>query len=77
MNVDAMAGMVQGTPAQYNLTLLNQQMGSRLRNRQHIDFCEAFDFADSKIVRFFELRKSPTVVFVSYETELYLLEIKY
>ena len=65
MNVDAMAAMVQGLPAQYNLNLSNEQMGFRLRKRQHQEFCEAFSFRDSRIVQFLEQRKTPTMVLVS------------
>ena len=62
MDVDALAGMVQNLPAQYTLALLDRQLGFRLRNRQHDEFCKAFDYQDSKIVQFFELEKSPTVL---------------
>ena len=66
MNVEAMASMVEGLPARYTLNLLDQQLGFRLRNRQHEDFCKAFSFRDSKIIQFFELTKTPTVTQVSY-----------
>ena len=76
MDVEALAGMVQGSPQQYTMQLLDEQLGSRLRNRQHLDFCNAFDFLDSKIVQFFELRKSPTVVQVMPFNLLLLVELK-
>ncbi|KAI9799050.1 MAG: hypothetical protein M1833_004244 [Piccolia ochrophora] len=60
MDVENLATMVHNLPARYNLSLLDQQMGFRLRNRQHEDFCRAYDYRDSKIVQFFELKKSPT-----------------
>lgn len=65
MNVEAMASMVEALPARYTLNLLDQQLGFRLRNRQHEDFCKAFAYEDSKIVQFFELKKTPTVVQVN------------
>ena len=65
MNVEAMASMVEGLPARYTLNLLDQQLGFRLRNKQHEDFCKAFAYPDSKIVQFFELKKSPTLTQVS------------
>ena len=65
MNVEAMAAMVQDLPARYTLTILDQRLGFRLRNRQHEDFCKAFNFRDSKIVQFFESKLSPTVIQVS------------
>ena len=72
MNVEALASMVQDLPARYTLSLLDQQLGYRLRNKQHEEFCQAFDYKDSKIIQFFELRKSPTVVqvcrFIAFRT---------
>ena len=65
MDVEALATMIENMPARYTLNLLDQQLGHRLRNRQHQDFCKAFDFKDSRIIQFFELRKSPTVIQVS------------
>ena len=66
MDVEAMASMVEGLPARYILNLLDQQLGFRLRNRQHEDFCKAFNYKDSKIIQFFELTKTLTVIQVSY-----------
>ncbi|KAM0803761.1 hypothetical protein BDR22DRAFT_800723, partial [Usnea florida] len=62
MDVQAIANMVQNLPARYISALLNQKDGFRLRQRQHNDFCQAFDYKDSRIVQFFELEKSPTVI---------------
>lgn len=62
MDVEAIAAMVQHLPARYTSTLLDQQLGFRLRNRQHEEFCRAFDYRDSKIVQFFELQKTPTCI---------------
>ena len=61
MEVEAMAAMVGELPIRYTLNLLDQQLGFRLRSRQHEDFCKAFHFRDSRIVQFFELCKSHTV----------------
>jgi hypothetical protein len=36
-----------------------------VRLRLHDDFCDAFDFKDSAIARFYELEESPTVETVS------------
>ena len=65
MNVDALAAMVEQLPAHYTLSLLDQRLGFRLRDRQHEDFCKAFDYASSKIIQFFELKKSSTLQQVS------------
>jgi hypothetical protein len=65
MNVEALAAMVENQPARYNLSLLDENVGFRLRNKHHQAFCEAFDFPDSKIVYFFEQKKTPTVQQVS------------
>ena len=62
MDVEAIANMVQNLPARYISTLLDQKDGFRLRQRQHEDFCQAFDYKDSRIVQFFELEKTPTVI---------------
>lgn len=62
MDVEAIANMVQDLPARYISTVLDQQHGFRLRQRQHEEFCQAFDYKDSRIVQFFELEKSPTVI---------------
>ena len=67
MDVEAMAAMVGELPVRYTLNLLDHQVGFRLRSRQHEDFCKAFDFPDSCIVQFFELRKSHTVQEVSFK----------
>lgn len=62
MDTEALAAMVGDKPQRYDLSLINDQVGHRLRSRQHDDFCKAFDFKDSKIIQFFETRKTPTVV---------------
>ena len=61
MDVEAMATMIGDRPGRYTLNLLDQQLGYRLRSRQHDEFCQAFSFRDSHIVQFFELHKTPTV----------------
>jgi protein SERAC1 len=71
MNVEAMASMIGDLPARYNLNLLDQRLGFRLRMRQHETFCEAFAYKDSKIVQFFELRESPTVIKAGKSTRLF------
>ena len=58
MDVEAIAAMVQV----YISALLDQRDGFRLRQRQHDLFCKVFGYTDSKIVYFFELKKSPTVI---------------
>jgi hypothetical protein len=57
-----LAAMVRDNPQQYDLSLLNQEVGHRLRSRQHEEFCRAFSFKDSKIIQFFETRKTSTVI---------------
>ena len=61
-NVEAIASIVQDLPSRYISALLDQRDGFRLRQRQHEDFCKAFDYKDSKLMHFFELEKSPTVI---------------
>ncbi len=65
MDTDTLAAMIGDKPQRYDLSLLNQEVGFRLRNQQHEDFCKALDFKDSKIFQFFETKKTPTVVEVS------------
>lgn len=66
MDTEALAAMVGDKPQRYDLSLLNQEVGHRLRSRQHEDFCRALNFGDSKIIQFFETRKTSTVVEVSW-----------
>jgi hypothetical protein len=61
MNTLALAAMVDKKPQRYTLELLDENVGQTLRERQHMDFCEAFNFRDSRFVRFYELVASPTV----------------
>ena len=61
MNTTAMASMIENLPARFTLNLLDQNVGYRLRQQQHEDFCNAFNFIDSKVVQFYELRLSPTI----------------
>ena len=62
MDVKAIATMVSDLPSRYTKNMLDKQVESRLRNRQHGEFCKAFAFEDSRIDQFFELLQSPTVV---------------
>ena len=62
MNVEALASMVPKMPARYTLNLLDQQLGFALREKLHTEFCKTFNYSDSKIVQFYELEKSPTVI---------------
>jgi len=61
MDTEALAAMVGDRPQRYDLSLLNQEVGHRLRSRQHEEFCKAFGFEDAKIIQFFETRKTSTV----------------
>ena len=65
MDVEALASMVQNLPARYTMNLLDQHLGFRLRHSRHEEFCKVFAYKDSKIVQFFELKKSKTVILVS------------
>jgi hypothetical protein len=65
MDTAALAAMVGDRPQRYDLSLLDQEVGHRLRSRQHDEFCEAFDFKDSKVIQFFETKKTATVKEVS------------
>ncbi|VUC32123.1 unnamed protein product [Clonostachys rosea] len=57
MDTRALAAMVQGLPAsQFVVSSLDREVGNRLRQRQHLRFCKAFHFEDSKIIQFFETR---------------------
>ena len=62
MNVEALASMVPDLPAEYTLNILGQQLGYGLREKLHTEFCKKFDFRDSKIVQFYELEKSSTMI---------------
>ena len=62
MDTEALAAMVEGKPQQHDLALLDQEVGIRLRSRQHEDFCRALDFTDSKIIQFYETRKTSTII---------------
>lgn len=62
MDTEALAAMVGDKPHRYDLSLLDQKVGHRLRLRQHEEFCNAFDFVDSKIIQFFETKMTSTVV---------------
>ena len=61
MDVTALAAMVENLPSSYTLSLLDRTVGHQLRNRRQADFCEAFCFRDSKVVQFYETKKSPAV----------------
>jgi len=65
MDTAALAAMVGDRPQRYDLSLLDQEVGHRLRSKQHDEFCEAFDFKDSKVIQFFETKKTATVKEVS------------
>ena len=64
MDVEAIASMVGDLPARTTLHELDARIGQRLRLRQHLDFCEAFQFEDSVLARFYELHETPTVEMV-------------
>jgi hypothetical protein len=65
MDVEAIASMVGDLPARTTLHELDARIGQRLRLRQHTEFCEAFQFEDSVLARFYELHESRTVDKVS------------
>jgi hypothetical protein len=69
MDVTALASMVGHLPARTTLHELDHHIGNRLRHKQHREFCEAFNFKDSVLARFFELDGTPTVIRVSRESE--------
>lgn len=58
MDVQHLAAMVSNNPTQFTVRLLDREVGYRLRQRQHDDFCRAFPYTDSKIMQWFELRKT-------------------
>ncbi|KAF2655410.1 hypothetical protein K491DRAFT_778721 [Lophiostoma macrostomum CBS 122681] len=53
--------MIENPSARYTLVQLDQQVGFRLRKRQHADFRSAFHFEDSQVVHFFERDKTATL----------------
>ena|SRR5277367_2081522 len=61
MDVEALATMISDLPARTTLHDLDARIGQKLRNKQHQQFCEAFQFSDSTIVRFYELLDTQTV----------------
>jgi hypothetical protein len=65
MDVEALASMVQDMPARTTLDDLDKRIGHRRKRKLHSDFCEAFNFRDALIARFYELDESPTVIPVS------------
>ena len=65
MNVTAMISMIENLPSRFTLEQLDRDVGFRTRSRQHEEFCRMFYYRDSKIIKFFELLKSPTVCKVS------------
>ena len=65
MNVTALATMMCHLPSRTTLNDLDSRIGSRLRIKQHRDFCKTFDFTDATLARFFELHETPTVRKVS------------
>ena len=70
MEAEDLMAMIGDRPQRYNLSLLDRTIGHRLRNKQHQDFCDAFDFTDSKIVQFFETKKTSGVQWVVYGVSL-------
>jgi hypothetical protein len=62
MKTEALAAMVGDGPQKFDLVMLDGDLGSRLRSKKHQEFCNAFDYKDSKIVSFYETQKTPTVL---------------
>jgi hypothetical protein len=61
MNVDALATLIGHLPSRTTLNDLDIRIGARLRMKQHRQFCQAFDFRDAILARFFELHETPTI----------------
>ena len=70
MHVKDLAAMVGSHPQGYTLTMLDEDFGSRLKMKQHKDFCNAFDFPDSEIVEFYETLETKTMEEVMVSTTL-------
>lgn len=66
MDVQDIAAMIQNRQQRCTSNLLDQRVGHMSRKKQHEEFCKAFDFPDSRIIQFFETRKTPTVRWVSF-----------
>ena len=62
MEIKTLKSMVQGTPHEYTLNLLDENLGFQLRSNEQEDFSDAFKYDDSEIVQFFERKKSKTVI---------------
>ncbi|KAI9888491.1 MAG: hypothetical protein M1814_006882 [Vezdaea aestivalis] len=61
MNVEALATMVGQKPQRATIALLDGRIHHRLRAKQHQEFCDAFNFKHSRIIKFFETSLSETV----------------
>jgi hypothetical protein len=60
MDVQYLEAMVSSNRSKFIVSLLDREVGYRLRQRQHEDFCRALPYADSEIMQWFELRKTKT-----------------
>jgi protein SERAC1 len=65
MDTKAMSVLASNLPSRYTVELLNRDMGHRLRQRQHEEFCKAFPYPESKIIQFYEQNKTRTASGVS------------
>ncbi|KAI0105430.1 hypothetical protein GGR51DRAFT_519311 [Nemania sp. FL0031] len=58
MDTQHLAAIVSNNPTQFTVSLLDREVGSRLRMSRHEEFCRAFPYTDSKIMQWFESRKT-------------------
>src|SRR5437764_15318625 len=77
MCIEDLAAMIGDGPQRYTLSLLEKDVGHRLQNKLHKEFCDAFDFRDSKIIQFFETKKTSSVEFVSFYMILTYAQTKF
>lgn len=58
MHTQHLVAMAAGESSKYTVNLLNREVGGFVRQQQHEEFCAAFPFRDSKVIQYFEGRKT-------------------
>jgi hypothetical protein len=65
MDVEGLSDLIGDKSQRHILEEVNRTVGSRAMGRRHDDFCQAFNFEDSKIIHIFEALKTSTPLYVS------------
>lgn len=65
MDVNAFATMIEGLPSSYTATLLDKNLGWKLRDKQDSAFSKLFSGSEFFLTQFYETRKTPTVQWIS------------